>query len=64
MGSGTVGACDGAFTLDLNAHWGASPVKAPGAGAAVQVQLWYRDPQSTSGQPTSLSDALELTVAP
>ena len=30
----------------------------------VQVQLWYRDPQSTSNQTTSLSDAIEACVTP
>jgi len=63
-GTGTVGACDGAFTQDLNALWTASPAKNPGAGASVQAQLWYRDPQSTSNQTTSLSNALEFAVAP
>jgi hypothetical protein len=66
-GSGTVGACDGSFGLDLNALWCPScpkPAKNPGAGALVQSQLWYRDPASTSNQTTSLSDALEFTVCP
>ena len=35
----------------------------PGAGAAVQAQLWYRDPLNTSNQPTSLSDAIEFCVS-
>jgi hypothetical protein len=30
----------------------------------VQAQLWYRDPDSTSNQTTSLSNALEFAVAP
>jgi hypothetical protein len=63
-GVGTNGACDGTFAQDLNAHWSAFPQKNPGAGALVQAQLWYRDPQSTSNQTTSLSDALEFTVQP
>ena len=66
-GSGSTGLCDGAFSQDLNALWCAScpkPSKNPGAGALVQAQLWYRDPQNTSNQTTSLSDALEFTVAP
>jgi hypothetical protein len=62
QGSGTSGACDGAFGQDFNALWTAFPAKNPGAGATVQAQLWYRDPQSTSSMPTSLSDAVELTV--
>jgi len=28
------------------------------------MQLWFRDPQNTSNQTTSLSDALEFTMAP
>jgi hypothetical protein len=66
-GSGTPGACDGAFAQDLNALWCAScpkPNANPGAGASVQAQLWYRDPVSTSNQTTSLSDALEFVVTP
>ena len=60
----TVGACDGAFSQDLHAMWSAQPQKNPGSGAVVQLQLWYRDPQNTSNQTTSLSDALEFTVQP
>jgi hypothetical protein len=33
-------------------------------GAAVQAQLWYCDPQSTSNQTPSLSDALGFTLVP
>jgi hypothetical protein len=65
--SGTPGACDGSFSQDLNALWCAScpkPLKNPGAGALVQAQLWYRDPLNTGNQTTSLSDALEFTLAP
>jgi hypothetical protein len=64
-GGGTVGVCDGAFAQDLNALWCPAcpkPKKNPGPGALVQAQLWYRDPQSTSNQPTSFSDALEFAV--
>jgi len=66
-GSGTVGACDGAFSQDLNALWCPScpkPTKNPGVAAVVQAQLWYRDPGNTSNQTTSLSDALEFFVHP
>ena len=62
--SGTPGACDGAFAFSMNAYWQANPNKNPGAGAVAQAQFWYRDPASTSGQPTGLSDALEFVVAP
>jgi hypothetical protein len=62
IGTGTVGACDGSFSQDLNARWTAKPAQNPGAGAVVQAQLWYRDPFNTSNQTTSLSDALEFTV--
>ena len=66
-GTGTTGACDGAFSQDLNALWCAScpkPAKNPGSGVLVQAQLWYRDPASTSNQTTSLSDAIEFPVNP
>ena len=61
-GSGTVGLCDGQLSADLNARWTAKPNQNPGAGATVQAQLWYRDPQNTSNQTTSLSDAVEFVV--
>jgi hypothetical protein len=66
-GSGAPGSCQGALWRDLNALWCPgcpAPAKNPGAGATVGVQLWYRDPQSTSNQTTSLSDALEFTLSP
>jgi len=65
--TGTGEPCSGAFAQDLNALWCPTcpkPTKNPGTGAVVQAQLWYRDPFSTSNQTTSLSDALEFTVAP
>ncbi len=64
-GTGTVGACDGALSQDLNACWCPACPKSqknPGAGAIVQAQLWYRDPLSTSNQTTSRSDAIEFVV--
>ena len=64
---GTNGACDGSFTQDLNAIWCPGcpkPGANPGVGGIVQAQLWYRDPQNTSNQTTSLSDALEFAVLP
>ena len=66
-GTGTTGLCDGTFDQDLNALWCATcpkPGHNPGAGAVVQAQLWYRDPANTSNQTTSLSNAMEFTVAP
>ena len=63
-GGGANGGCEGGFSQDLNALWQAAPSKNPGAGAVVQAQLWYRDPQNTSNQTTSLSDAVEFTLAP
>ena len=64
IGNGTTNACDGTFSQDMNARWQAKPNSNPGAGAVVQAQLWYRDPQNTSNQTTSLSDAVEFTVQP
>ena len=63
-GTGTAGACDGAFSQDLNARWALKPGQNPGAGATVQAQLWYRDPANTSNQTTSLSNAIEFVVNP
>ena len=66
-GSGTNGACNGAFSQDFNALWCPTCPKAhhnPGVGAVVQAQLWYRDPASTSNQTTSLSDAIEFVLGP
>jgi hypothetical protein len=63
-GVGTLGQCDGFFSIDMNALWQAVPAKNPGAGAVVQAQLWYRDPLSTSNQTTALSDAIEFFVNP
>jgi hypothetical protein len=61
---GTINACNGSFTQDVNAYWTAFPLKNPGPGAVVQAQCWYRDPQNTSNQTTSLSNAIEWTVCP
>ena len=66
-GTGTLGACDGAFAQDLNARWCATcpkPSQAPVVGQPLYVQLWYRDPFNTSNQTTSLSDALQADVCP
>jgi hypothetical protein len=63
-GAGTSGSCDGGFTYDLNAHWSAKPAQNPGVGAVVDTQLWFRDPQNSSNQTTSLSNAIEVTVEP
>ena len=60
--TGTSGACDGSFSQDMNARWTAKPAQNPGAGTTAQIQLWYRDPQNTSNQTTSLSDAIEFFV--
>jgi len=65
LGIGTSQACDGAFSVDLNAHWAAKPNHNPGPGAVVQAQLWYRDPWNTATtKTTTLSDAIEFTVGP
>jgi hypothetical protein len=61
-GTGTIGGCDGSISLDMNAYLRANPQKDPGLGAVVQIQLWYRDPASTSNQSTSMSDGLEFVI--
>jgi len=66
-GTGTNGACDGSFALDLNALWCPTcpaPQKNPGVGERVQVQFWYRDPLSASNQKTALSGAVEFAICP
>jgi hypothetical protein len=66
-GSGSAGNCDGSFTTDLNARWCATcpkPAHNPGAGATMQAQLWYRDPQNTSNQTSGMSDAIEFCIEP
>ncbi len=64
-GTGTTGACDGALGRDFNAYWSSAPTgKVPAAGQKLWLQLWFRDPQNTSNQTTSFSDALEIAVGP
>jgi hypothetical protein len=63
-GTGTSGACDGAFSQDLTARWQAKPASNPGAGATARLQLWCRDPNNTSNRTTSFSDAIEFCVVP
>jgi hypothetical protein len=67
QGIGTPGLCDNSISRDLNALWCptcTNPLKNPGAGALVGIQLWYRDPFSTSNQTTGLTNAMEFTVCP
>jgi hypothetical protein len=63
-GIGTNNACNNIASQDLNSYWNANPAKAPAAGLPVQIQFWHRDPQNTSNQTTSLSDAVEALVCP
>ena len=66
-GSGATLNCDASFTQDLNALWCPTcpkPSNNPGAGAVVQAQFWYRNPQSPVLVTTALSDAIEFPVAP
>jgi hypothetical protein len=37
---------------------------APGTGAVVQAQFWYRDPFAPTNTKTSMSDAIEFSVEP
>ena len=62
---GTVGACDGAFTLDWNAYQVAHPfaLGTPWvAGENVYLQAWLRDPGSCNT--SALSNAIVLTYEP
>jgi hypothetical protein len=65
--SGAAGACSGTAEVDLNSIWCSTCPKAaknPGPGATAYVQFWYRDPQNTSNQTTSLSNAASFLVCP
>lgn len=63
--TGTVGACDGTFSVDFNAFIAANP-SALGApftvGDVVDAQFWFRDPPSPNT--THISNGLEFTVCP
>jgi len=62
--SGGTPPCGGAFAMDFNA-WIASG-KDPGlvAGQQVNAQYWSRDPGFPPPDNTSLTDAVEFTIAP
>jgi hypothetical protein len=66
LGVGTPGACDGSFSLDLNALWCATcpkPLKNPGPGVECNAQLWYRDPFNTGAPDSSMSNGLSFTTS-
>ena len=62
--SGSLGLCNGSLQVDLNTWMTQNPTRAPQPGDVARVQAWFRDPLSTSSQPTSLSDALRYGVCP
>ena len=65
--TGAPNTCTGQFSQDLNATWCSTcprPLKNPGAGNDIWLQLWYRDPTNTSNQSTSLSNAAVIGVCP
>ena len=64
VGIGTNGACNNIASRDLNAYWNGIPAKTPVPGSPLNIQMWYRDPNNTSNQTTSLSDAVSVTVCP
>ena len=57
---GGAGQCDGLYTFTLQDLANASPLVTP--GAALNVQVWARDPANADG--FLLSDALAFTVCP
>jgi hypothetical protein len=64
-GTGTTGQCDGWAQNDMNATWCPTcPKNSPIVGQKLQIQFWYRDPQNTSNQTTSLTNALEVDICP
>jgi hypothetical protein len=60
--SGGAGACSGSLALDFNAWITSGADPSLGAGSAVWMQAWSRDPASPST--TSVSDALRFEVCP
>ena len=56
--------CNATLGDNLNVQWQAKPHHNPGAEALVQIQLWYRDPHSTSNQNTAPSSTRWETPAP
>ncbi len=62
---GTLGACDGTFSIDWLAYIAATPgaLGTPFAGGdTVNAQAWFRDPPSP--KTTMLSDGLQYTLVP
>jgi hypothetical protein len=60
--SGGAGPCSGSLALDFNAWIASGADPSLGAGSAVWMQAWSRDPASPST--TSVSDALRFEVCP
>jgi hypothetical protein len=49
----------------MNTVWCPScPKPSPMVGTKMQAQFWYRDPQNTSNQTTSLTNAIEFDICP
>ncbi len=64
---GPASGCLATFTQDFNATWCSTcplPAKNPGPSTEIYFQLWYRDPQNTSNQSTSLSNAGSAGICP
>jgi len=59
---GAAGSCSGSYSFEFNAWIAGGGDPALVAGAKVWSQYWSRDPASPST--TSLTDALEFTIAP
>ncbi len=65
LSGGTVGQCNGSFSLDLRAFLAANPTALGNplsAGAQFSVQWWFRDPPAPRS--TNLSDAITITACP
>lgn len=61
--SGTIGGCDGVFSLDFNNYIATHPgsIGAPfAAGVTVYAQMWFRDP--FAARQSNLSNALRFTL--
>jgi hypothetical protein len=62
--SGGAPPCGGAFAMDFNAWIASGKDPALVAGQQVNAQYWSRDPGFPPPENTSLTDAVEFTIAP
>jgi len=59
---GTVNACNGSMSIDINAQLAAQTVFPVIAGSVFDIQAWFRDPPAV--KTTHLSNGLEIVLCP